>query len=99
MIDRLLGPGTKPDVDLIAHPGIFSHSFKLFTGPNKNGYLVGPSQLPKRITQGFISKRKRELVFHALTDFTERRLFHIAFAVPDQGCGGHSAVNPGERSP
>lgn len=57
----------EPDMDLIAHPSIFSDTVKFLSWPDKNGNLVVILHLPESVSEILVLKRKRKLV---LDDFS-----------------------------
>lgn len=93
MINGLPGWRAKSNVNLIAHPGIFADPFELLTWADKNRDLIGPSHLPKRISQIFVVIGKGELVLYKIARLPVTNLFQITLFVPDQGPGSHSGVH------
>ena len=81
-------------MNLIAHPSILGDSLKLLAWTYENSYLVCLSNLPERVPQLFVLIRKSKLILHRLAYFPEPYFFQIALFIPDQGCRGHSGVNP-----
>ncbi len=98
LINRLLGCGVKSDMDLVAHPSVVGDSPKCLAWPCKNSQLVRFPNLPERIPQLVVLMRKSKLILHELAHFPEPCFFQIALFIPDQGSGGHSAMDAGELS-
>jgi hypothetical protein len=95
MVDGVPGWSAQSDINLVAHPRIFRHAFKLFCWPHENSNLISASQLPKGISWIFIPIGKGKFVFHTLPEFP-KRCFQITVFVPDQGRGDHSGVDSGK---